>query len=116
MSEIPERPNEKLVEMAVKLGYIGLVAHRPTTQGAYDYAVEFYKADNTSLVPVHVVMNTMALQWAGDRLDALEMMDAIKSYCEDDSQSDRRRQAMIDGAKLVHKNLTGEDYGAQGGT
>jgi hypothetical protein len=117
MNEIPNiLRDDKLVEMAVRLGFIGLVSHRGTIQKAYDYVVEMSKADNSSLVPVHIVMNTMALQWAQERLDTLEMMDAIISYCEDDSRSERRKAEMIHGAKLVHEKLTGEEYGAETGT
>lgn len=115
MSEIPERPSNRLVEMAVRLGYIGLVSHRTTVQKAYDDAIAFCEQDRGA-VGLHLLMNTMTLQWAGERLDMLEMVDAIISYCGQDSRSERRRQAMIAGAKLVHKNLTGEDYGAEAGT
>ena len=111
MSEIPKNPGEALVEMAVKLGYIGLVSHRQTIQEAYDDGVEMLKADDATVVPLHLLMNTMALQWAQDRLNTVEMMDAIISYCEDDSRSPRRREEIRRGAKRVHKQLTGEDYG-----
>ncbi|KKL70758.1 hypothetical protein LCGC14_2101700 [marine sediment metagenome] len=103
-----EQPSDEQVEVAVKLGYIGLVSHRDTIQEAYDYAAEFAKSDDSSLVPVHVVMNTMALQWAQERLDAIEMCEAIKSYCEDDSRSPRRKQAILGGANILLRLLKGE--------
>ena len=119
MNGVPEHPDDKLVEMAVRLGYIGPVSHRATIQKAYDYAVEFAKSDDSSVVPVHIVMNTMALKWAQERLDAVEVCEAVVSYCEDDSRSPRRRQAMAkwaSDAKSLLEKLTGEDYGAETGT
>lgn len=115
MSEIPTHPNEKLTKMAARLGYVGLVSHRQTIPQAYADAIVFCEQERGS-IGVHLLMNTMALQWAQERLDTLEMMDAIISYCEDDSKSPRRKAEVIHGAKLIHERLTGEEYGAETGT
>ncbi len=108
MSKIAEEPSEELVKVAAELGYVGLVSHRDTIQEAYDYAVEFANSEEASLIPLHLMINTMALLWGQDRLDAIEMCEATKSYCEDDSRSERRRQAMLDGANILLKRLKGE--------
>lgn len=106
--EIPPNPNDELVKAASRLGYVGMVSHRSTIKGAFDDAIEMCKADDGTSVPVFLATNTMALAWAQERLDCIEMMDAIISYCEDNSRSERRRVAMIDAATTMMAELTND--------
>ncbi len=101
-----EAADEKaLLEEAVRYGYHPIFAERKNMQKAYEYALGIAEACGDDKVHVitaiHVMLNTHALGTARTRRvirQLEEMARASLSYCQDGSQSDRRRMRMIEGA------------------
>ncbi len=103
--------DEELATEAAQYGYIGLIAHRDTMNDAYGYALEVAETledgKGPALIAVHILLNTHAIQWAKavrviEELE--ELARATTAYLEQDSRSERRKQAMLDGATQAIAN------------
>ncbi len=103
--------DEELAKEAQQYGYIGLVSVRDSMSEAYQYALDVAGAlgsDGASMnIAVQVFLNTHAIQWAKavrviEELE--ELARATIAYLEQGSQSERRKQAMLDGATQAIAN------------
>ncbi len=117
--ELPVIIPQELAEKAAQFGYIGLFAHRETLQKAYDASMAIIEACDdkaAACTALMICMNTGALLKARqvDTIDELrELARATVAFIEQGSNSDRRRQALVEGARtaLIHAE---EQFGPEG--
>ncbi len=97
----------ELKKLAIRFGYIPLIAYRDTRDEALHELItriETYDDKVATKIALSVALNTIALERAHEACIVTELRElarATEAYCLQDSRSERRRQAMISGCKLA---------------
>lgn len=116
--ELPVTIPEELAKKAVRFGYLGVFSHRKTLQDAYNAAMDIINNMDekaAACTAMMLVMNTNALGKAQqvDVVDELrEMARATKAYIEDGSRSQRRADALLEGARTALEHAE-EQFGPE---
>ncbi len=106
--ELSDTVPEELAQKALRFGYSGIFSHRKDLQEAYDAGMDIVNKSGADKAMVctamMLVLNTTALIRAQQTevVDELrELARATQAYIEQGSQSQRRADTMLAGAKIA---------------